>query len=85
MSEMDKLLNSANPDEKQVRDLQKEIFALKAEMGEKRISYVLEARKIAPDADLFRGYGGGHGRGFSQNQGGPGRGYGPPEGVGTDW
>ena len=54
ISEMDKLLNSANPDEKQIRDLQKEISALKAEMGDKRISYELEAKKIAPEA-IFKG------------------------------
>ena len=77
-SEMDKLLNSANPDEKQIRDLQKEISALKAEMGDKRISYELEAKKIAPEAVFNGGYGRGPGMmRFYQNQGGPGRGYGP--------
>ncbi len=80
---MDKLLNSANPDEKQIRDLQKEISALKAEMGDKRISYELEAKKIAPEADLFRGYGKGHGRGFYESQGGPGRGNCPGRGYGS--
>ena len=70
---MDNLLNSASPDEKKIRELQKEISALKAEMGDKRISYELEAKKIAPEAGFYRGYG----RGFHRNQGGPGRGYGP--------
>ena len=76
-SEMEKLLNSANPDEKKIRELQKEVSALKSEMGDKRISYELEAKKIAPEAYVNGGYGMGYGRGFHHNQGGPVGGYGP--------
>ena len=52
-AEMEKLLNSENPDEKKIRELQKEISALKSEMGDKRISFALEAKKIAPDVAVL--------------------------------
>ena len=79
-SEMENLLNGANLDETKIRELQKEISALKTEMGEKRINYELEAKKIAPEAGSYKESGRGYGRGYRgncPNQGGAGRGFGP--------
>jgi zinc resistance-associated protein len=85
-SELDTLLDSANPDTNKVKTLQKEISDLKAKMADKRVDFELEARKIAPNARFGRGYGHGHGRGYgmgphhgSYGRHGPryGGGYGP--------
>ena len=76
-AEMETLLNSPNPDETKVRELQKEISTMKTEMSDKRISYELEARKVAPEVGSYKGYGKGYGSGSYSKQGGPGRGYGP--------
>jgi Spy/CpxP family protein refolding chaperone len=71
-SEMDNLLNSTTLDEEKIRELNKEISALKTEMGDKRLSYELEAKKIAPEAGSYKGYG----RGNPQRGESFGRGYG---------
>ena len=60
-AELNTMLNSANPDANKVRALQKDISNLRAKMGEKRVNFELEARKIAPNARYGRGYGGGYG------------------------
>ncbi|MCP4669627.1 MAG: Spy/CpxP family protein refolding chaperone [Deltaproteobacteria bacterium] len=71
------LLGTSNPDAGRAKALQKEISALRAEMGEKRIAMVLEARKIAPDSRIGRGHGMGFGRhkgGYGHHRGGRGQG-----------
>lgn len=60
-AELNTMLNSANPDANKVRALQKDISNLRAKMGEKRVNFELEARKIAPNVRSGRGYGGGYG------------------------
>jgi len=60
-AELNTMLNSANPDANKVRALQKDISNLRAKMGEKRVNFELEARKIAPNARYGRGYAGGYG------------------------
>ncbi len=71
------LLGTSNPDAGKAKALQKEISALRAKMGEKRITMAFEARKIAPEARLGRGYGMGFGRhmgGYDHHRGGRGPG-----------
>ena len=62
-AELDSLLNTSEPDPNKARALQAEISDLKAKMAENRVSFQLEARKIAPDARFGRGYARGYGRG----------------------
>jgi zinc resistance-associated protein len=87
-AELNTLLNSPEPDAKKVRTLQKEVSNLRAQMGEQRINFELEARKIAPNARYGRGYAKGYGRGYGMRGGhhgphgyyghhGPHGGYGP--------
>jgi hypothetical protein len=69
-NQMTLLLNTEKPDAGKLRALQKEINGLKAEMAEKRLTYRLETRKVAPEGT----YGGGCGRGrggYGRNWGGP--------------
>ncbi|HKI49505.1 MAG TPA: periplasmic heavy metal sensor [Desulfobacteria bacterium] len=68
-TEMSLLLNGENPDVEKLRALQKEITELKGQMAEKRLSYTLETRKVAPQATYGGGYGRGRG-GFRGNRGG---------------
>ncbi len=74
-NDLNVLLDSPNPDVDKSKALQKELSDLKAKMAEKRLSYDLEARKIAPDARYARrgGYGYGHMMGWGPHMGG----YGP--------
>jgi len=74
-SDLNTLLNSADPDLEKARTLQKGISDLRAQLDEKRLNYELEARKINPD----HRYGGGYGRPSGRQMGGvgPGMGYGP--------
>ncbi len=51
------LLNSAEPDLKKAKALQKEISQLKGKMAEKRLEYNFEADKIAPALGVQRGHG----------------------------
>ena len=60
-AELDSLLNSQNPDGEKMKALQKEISTLQAQMSEKRLSYRLESRKVAPE-DYYRG----NTRGYSE-------------------
>lgn len=80
---MDKLLGGPNPDEAKIRELQKEISALRTEMGDKRITYDLEARKIAPNVAGYSGYGKRCDRDNEPNRGGRGTGYGRGYGQGS--
>jgi len=68
-AELDTLIESPNPDATKVKALQKEISDLKAKMADQRVDFELQARKIAPNARVGRGYGRGYGHG-------QGRGYG---------
>ncbi len=75
------MLDSSTPDAEKATALQKEISDLKAKMAEKRLSYDLEVRKIAPDTQERR-YGRGYGRGYGRSMMGEGprtggRGQGP--------
>ncbi len=69
-NEMTLLLNTEKPDAEKLRALQKEINGLKAQMGEKRLNYRLETRKVAPEGTYGGGYGRGRG-GYGRNWGGP--------------
>lgn len=75
-SELNSLLNTTNPDSQKLKALQRELSDLRAEMGERRLAYDLEARKILPESRFSGGYGRGyyshHMRGF-----GPGIGNSP--------
>ena len=78
------LLGTSNPDAAKAKALQKEISDLKSQMAEKRIDLALEARKIAPDARIGRGFG----MGFGRHKGGYGRywgGRGHHGGYGHHW
>ena len=68
-AELDKLLDSANPDPKTAKALQREISDLKAKMSEKRVDFMLQARKIAPNATFGRGYARGCGRDYHHGYG----------------
>jgi len=72
-AELNTMLNSPYPDAKKAQALQKEISNLKAKMGEQRLNFELEARKIAPNARFSRGYARGYG---SKGYGSRGHGYG---------
>ena len=65
-AELDTVLNSPDPDATRAMALQREIGDLKAQMGEHRLSFELEARKIAPNARYNLGYAG------RKHHGGPG-------------
>ena len=69
--ELSTLLNSAEPDVKKVRTLQKEITDLRAKIDRQRIDFELEARKITPNSGYARGYS----RGYGQHMMGYGPGY----------
>ena len=69
-------LNSENPDAEKAKALQREISGLRVKLGEKRLDYELEARKIAPEGTYARGYGKGYGRQMRGYGPGAGRGYG---------
>jgi zinc resistance-associated protein len=74
-AELNTELNAADPDANKVRTLQREVSALKAKMSEQRVNFELEARKIAPNTRLGRGYGRGYaGKGYGY---GMGRHHGP--------
>ena len=73
--ELQRYLNSTNPDSQKLTEMQRELSNLRAEMDEKRLAYEVEARKILPDT-RFRG---GYGRGYYGHHM---RGYGPRMGYG---
>jgi len=73
-AELNTLINSENPDKAKITSLQKEINTLRNQMAEKRLSYRLETRKVAPDA-YYGGNAGRYpgGRGGFRGDFGPGR------------
>ncbi|MBL7174467.1 MAG: periplasmic heavy metal sensor [Desulfobacteraceae bacterium] len=74
-AELGILLNTSNPDAEKAKALQKEISELRGQLAQEMINFQLEARKIAPNLRLGRGYGQG-GWGYHK------RGYGRPMGHG---
>jgi Spy/CpxP family protein refolding chaperone len=60
-AELMTLLNSANPDAEKAKALQKNISDLKAELDQKRLSFRIEVRQIAPDAKFGKRYSRAHG------------------------
>ncbi|MGD8775885.1 MAG: periplasmic heavy metal sensor [Syntrophobacterales bacterium] len=76
--ELNTLLNSADPDVKKVKSLQKEITDLRAKMDRQRLDFELEARKIAPNGGYYgRGYSRGYGGQMMGGYRGGGYGHGP--------
>lgn len=65
------LLETSAPDKAKLETLSNEIMALKKTMHDKRIDYILAAKKIAPElnADAFRHHGGGFGKGGGRGAG----------------
>jgi len=53
--ELDAILRGSDPDVTKVKALQKEVSKLRTEMAEKRTDFILEAKKIAPEATFGRG------------------------------
>jgi zinc resistance-associated protein len=74
--QLDTLLNSAEPDVKKVKAVQKELTDLRAKMDRQRIDFQLEARKITPNSGYARGYSRGYGRHMMGHGPGYSRGYG---------
>ena len=74
------------PDAEKAQQLQKELSDVRAQLAQERIKFVLEAKKIIPEADkFFMGKGPQFGRGGKGPKGyGGGRGYGQPNGPGPD-
>jgi zinc resistance-associated protein len=71
--ELNALLNSPNPDQTKVRQLQDEVNDLRTKLSQKRLDFELEAKKIVPNAGPGPGmYGGGPGYGMHQGPYGPG-------------
>ncbi|UCF82121.1 MAG: periplasmic heavy metal sensor [Desulfobacteraceae bacterium] len=69
-AELDVLLNSSETNAEKARVLQKEISELKVKLAQERISYDLEARKIAPKGNYGRryaGWGGHHMEGYGHH------------------
>ena len=73
------LMQTSNPDRVKLTRLYDEMDAVEKQLRDKRIDFLLEAKKIAPDFEL------GYGRGFAKSRGGQrfgksangGQGYGP--------
>ena len=68
-AQLDAVLSASDPDIKKVKVLQKEISDLRAQLGQERVAYELESRRIAPDARFGRGWhmgGYGHGAGYGR-------------------
>jgi zinc resistance-associated protein len=73
------LMQTSSPDRAKLNSLYDEIDAIQKQLREKRVDFILEAKKIAPDFEFGRGSGFGKGRSNAGNgQGGcRGGGYGP--------
>ncbi len=71
------LMRAPAPDKERVMALQKEIHRIKGKIAEKRMEYILETRKVAPESNLQAGMGCGMGgRGMGHGFGGGGFGQG---------
>jgi len=62
------LMNSENPDEKKIRDTQKQINAIRDQLDEERIRHQLGIKKIVPDARFGPGPGKALHRGWGQGR-----------------
>ena len=67
------LLDTENPDIEKAKAIQSEISTIQGNMAQKRVEFMVEKQKIAPDARFGFGRGFGHRLGFARNWGG----YGP--------
>jgi len=65
-SELNTILNGADPDIEKVKALNTEINDLRGKLNEKSLNHQLEARKVTPDSQL----GGGYGRSYGNQMGG---------------
>ena len=72
-AEMDRLMDSAEPDVEKLKSLQKNISDLRAQMAQKRLDFELEARKALPEGTYAGGYGRGSKKGYGKDSR---RGYG---------
>ncbi len=71
--ELNSLLNTPNPDQSKVKQLQDEVNDLRAKLSHKRLDFQLKAKKITPNAGPGPGmYGGGPGYGMNRGSYGPG-------------
>jgi len=50
MREMNTLLQSGSPDEKQVRQVQKELNTVRAKLADARVDHILKVKKVDPEA-----------------------------------
>jgi zinc resistance-associated protein len=62
-TELDNVLNAADPDMEKAKAIQSEMSDIQAKLAEKRVEFQVEAQKINPNAR----YGGGYGRGMMDN------------------
>lgn len=69
--ELHDLLDTDTPDLEKAKAIQSEISSTQAKMAQKRVEFMVEKRKIAPDAGFGRGFG--RRLGFARSGGG----YGP--------
>ena len=53
--EMRIIMKTSNPDHERLSQLNKELGDLKIQIGEKRLTMMIQAKKIAPDLDMGRG------------------------------
>lgn len=70
--ELHDLLDTDNPDVEKAKAIQSEISTIQAKMAQKRVEFMVEKRKIAPDARYGRGFG--NRMGFARGKGGYGSG-----------
>jgi Spy/CpxP family protein refolding chaperone len=71
-TELNRLLNTSDPNFGKARALQTEISELRTKLDQEQLNYELESRKIAPTANYGRGYGAHH-MGGNQSDMGYGR------------
>jgi Spy/CpxP family protein refolding chaperone len=77
--ELNRILNTSDPNFGKARALQTEISELRTKLDQEQLNYELESRKIAPTADHGRGYGSHHMGGNQSDMG-----YGHMGGYGSD-
>ena len=59
--EVNALLNSSDPDPKEIRSLQNEISELRTKLDQESVNFKLEARKVSPNINYSHRYHGGYG------------------------
>jgi zinc resistance-associated protein len=78
-TELNRLLNTSDPNFGKARALQTEISELRATLDQKQLNYELESRRLAPSANYGQGYGSHHMGGNQSDMG-----YGHMGGSGSD-